>query len=71
MRIPGAVPREDQIDYLHAQIREMRQISDSAGLKLTTYFLDMAYLDLGDTIRTERIFADAGNENVKLLQPAE
>lgn len=70
MRIPGAVPRNDQIDYLHAQIREMRQLADAAGLKLEAYFLDMAYVELGDRIRSERIYAAPDNENTDSLRPA-
>jgi hypothetical protein len=62
-RTKGSVTRREQIAYLNGQLREMREIAASAGLQL------MAYLELSDTIREERIFAQPGRQTADLAHP--
>ncbi len=68
-RTKGSVTRREQIAYLNGQLREMREIAASAGLQLTAYFVEMAYLELSDTIREERIFARPGRQTGDLAHP--
>ncbi|WP_127596389.1 hypothetical protein [Nitratireductor alexandrii] len=65
-RTKGSVTRREQIAYLNGQLREMREIAASAGLQLTAYFVEMAYLELSDTIREERIFAESDKQSADL-----
>jgi hypothetical protein len=68
-RTKGSVTRREQIAYLNSQLREMREIAASAGLQLTAYFVEMAYLELSDTIREERIFARPDKQTADLPHP--
>lgn len=68
-RTKGSVTRREQIAYLNGQLREMREIAASAGLPLTAYFVEMAYLELSDTIREDRIFAEPDKRAADLPHP--
>lgn len=54
--IPAARDRfRDRIMYLHAAIRELKNIAESERCDTLAYLLEMAYLESGDIIRSARI----------------
>lgn len=48
--------RSATLDYLQSQVGELRSMAEANKLDLITYFLEMAYAELSDTVRKERPF---------------
>ena len=53
---PAARDRlRDRIMYLHAAIRELKNIAESERCDMLAYLLEMAYVESGDILRGARI----------------
>ncbi len=48
--------RAETLDFLQTHIGELRSMAMGSRLDLISYLLELAYIELGDTIRKERPF---------------
>jgi hypothetical protein len=48
--------RAAALDFLQSHVNDMRKIAAAHRMKLPTYFLEMAYVELSDMIREDRPF---------------
>ena len=53
-----AVSRAEALDYLQDHVRELCALASARNLETITYLLEMAYLEISDTVRGERPYAE-------------
>ena len=46
--------RTDTLDYLQAMLRQLREMAEAEQCDMIAYLIEMAYIEVSDTIRGDR-----------------